>query len=193
MSQQPPYSAPPPPPSGDPGPPLPTHTSGETRPGTRGIWVGIVLMVVGIALPVAVGFFLMKPFTTADAVFPADGEPHLVELPAEEKRGLFLREFAHATCTGQDADGNEVVAEGLGASTYTVNDWEAAYRFDTGAGDVTFTCESATEGAEVRIGTVPGVGGMVGAMLGSCGVGLLLGVGGLVLLVITAVRRSRAG
>lgn len=178
---QPPYDAP---------PPAPQPAPGGKRPTLKGVWIGIVLMVLAIVV-LAVGMFAAwKPLFSADAVFPADGQEQAVDLPAGEDRGVWLREGQPASCRAVDADGNPIRFDGTGGD-YNVNEWNAVNKFDTGAGDVVFTCQSGIEGTEVRISPLPGVGTIVVAMLLSCGLALLLGIGGLVLLIVTLVRRSK--
>ncbi|QYJ04572.1 hypothetical protein KUV85_02525 [Nocardioides panacisoli] len=179
MSQPPAHDAPPPPPR-----------PARPRPGLRGVWLGVLLMVLGVVVLVVGMVATWKPLFDADAVVAADGREHVVSLPAGEERGLWLREGEPATCTAVDADGDAVRFERPGGE-YTVNEWRASNRFGTGAGDVVLTCDSPVPGTEVRISALPGVATVIVAMLLSCGIGIALGLGGLVLLVVTLVRRSR--
>jgi hypothetical protein len=171
---------------------LPVHLMGLAyKEQPAGVWIGIVLMVLAVAILIGGLFLSFGSLVKEDAVFEADGQPHRVELPAGEERGLYLRERDRAQCTAVDADGDQIQFRGLGASSYNVNDWHAVNRFDTGAGDVTFTCESPDAGTEVRVGAVPDVATMVGAFFLSCGLSVLLGITGLVLLIVTLVRRRK--
>ncbi len=147
------------------------------------------MMLLGVAVLVGGILLVWQPFISSDAVIAADGGQHTVELPAGEERGLFLRSSGPATCTAVDGDGQPVAFRSLRGASYTVNDWEGTDRFDTGSGELTFTCESPVEGAEVRIGPMPGIGGMIGGTFAAIGGALLLGIGGLALLVVTVLRR----
>ena len=70
---------------------------------------------------------------------------------------------------------------------FTYDEWEATDRFDTGDGDLTFTCSGSDLADRVRIAAIPSVGGLVGGVVGAVVLPLLLGLAGFVTLVVTGV------
>ena len=70
---------------------------------------------------------------------------------------------------------------------FTFNEWTAVSRFDTGDGDVTFTCAGLNAGAEVRIAQLPSTGGFVTGIVIGVVAPLALGGMGMLVLVVTAV------
>lgn len=157
--------------------------------GRSGIWIGVALMVAAVLVLVAAGVIFWRSLSGDAPVVDADGQAHQVTLPAEETYGVFLTASRPATCTV--LDGGEEVDLGPVSGSYEVNQWTADREFETGSGDLTVTCTATTADAEVRLGPLPSIGGLVGAIFGGLCLAGLLGVGGLVLLVVTIVRRSR--
>lgn len=157
--------------------------------GRSGIWIGLGLMLAAVLVLVAAGLLFWRSLAGDAEVVDADGQPHQVTLPAGKTYGVFLTEARPASCT-LSADGEEVDL-GPVSGSYEVNQWYADREFETGDGDLTVTCTSAAPDAEVRLGPLPSIGGLLGAIFGGLCLAGLLGVGGLVLLVTTLVRRSR--
>lgn len=177
-----------------PPPPRPVDAP-NPRPGAKGIWIGITMMVLAVVIPAVVWFLVWRPFATADMYVPADGEPHSVQLPADSTHGLFLQNTAPAACEATDA-GGEGVDLGPVSGTYNIDDRTADSSFDTEAGgEFTFVCEplDAGDDSDVLIAPLPSIGVMVLSLLGSCGLGVVLGIGGLVLLILTLLRPGRRG
>jgi hypothetical protein len=170
------------PPSGYPSHPQPTRF----RPRARWWVVGGVLLVLAPIVFVASLFTVLGPLFREDAVFPADGEPHQVSLAAGEERALFTPQGATVRCSSVDSSGADVELRSVGGD-FTVNEWQAVARFDTGDGDVTFTCEGTAMTDQVRVGSLPtGATFVVGLLVGIL-VPLALGTSGLVVLVVTGV------
>lgn len=165
-------------------PPVPARPVGRS-----GIWIGIALMLAAVLVLVAAVVIFWRSLSGDASVVDADGRPHQVTLPAEETYGVFLTDARPATCT--ILDGGEEVDLGPVSGSYEVNQWYADRELDTGSGDLTVTCTATAPDAEVRLGPLPSIGGLIGAIFGGLCLAGLLGVGGLVLLVATVVRRSR--
>jgi hypothetical protein len=130
-------------------------------------------------------FLTLRPLAQEDAVVPADGTTTRVSLPAGEERALYREIGSAARCEITDGSGKQVVQRPV-TGDFTYNDWRAVSRFDTGDGDLSFTCDGFPDG-RVRIGDLPSTGGFVGGLLIGILVPLLLGVAGLVVLVVTAI------
>ncbi|MEV5002460.1 hypothetical protein [Nocardioides sp. LML1-1-1.1] len=158
--------------------------------GRSGIWIGVALMVAAVLVLVAAGVIFWRSLSGDASVVDADGRPHQVTVPADETYGVFLTGSRPATCT--ILDGGDEADLGPVSGSYEVNQWTADREFETGSGDLTVTCTATTPEAEVRLGPLPSIGGVVGAIFGGLCLAGLLGVGGLALLVVTVVRRSRA-
>jgi hypothetical protein len=155
------------------------------RPRVLWFFVGGGLLVLAAASFIAGLLLALLPLADEDAVFPADGRPHQVSLAAGEERGIFLSDPT-AGCTATDAAGEPVEIERPGGE-FTTGEWEAIGRFETGDGDLTFTCTSSTPGAEARIGGLPSVGGLVGGLVLAILGPIVLGIAGLAVLIVTIV------
>lgn len=180
----PPYGGPPPGPYGNP-PPYPGGSGPRRlRPRARWFVIGGVLLVLAPVV-FGVGLFLtLRPLAQEDAVVRADGQPHLVELPAREERALFVdRPVVGTACQVVDGAGNQVDLRPVGGD-FTFNEWTATDRFDTADGDLTITC---TGDGRVRVGALPSIGGFAGGLAVAILAPLLLGLTGLVMLVVTGI------
>lgn len=166
----PPYAGPPP----------------KYRPRARWFVVGGVLLVLAPVVLVAALFTVLAPLFSEDAVFPADGSQHSVSLPAGEERAVFTGQGALVRCAALDGSGEQVDLRSVGGS-FTVNDWEAVARFDTGDGDLTFACEGSGTNGDVRIGAIPSMGSFAGGLVIGIVGPLLLGGAGLTILVVTGI------
>lgn len=165
----------------------------QNRPRSTGIWVGAALMVLAVLLVVGAVVFFWQSLTGDSEVVAADGSAHEVTLPADEDYGLFADSFDQPpSCELTDGAGNAVDLDRVSGS-YEVNNWTAVRSFQTGDGDLTITCAQVDTGedTDVRLGPLPSVGTLVAVMLGGIGLGALCGLGGLVLLIVTIVRRNR--
>ncbi|WP_134767381.1 hypothetical protein [Nocardioides sp. 1609] len=156
------------------------------RPRKRWFAVGALLLVLAGVVFVGGLYVVLHPLTQEDAVVEVGAGPVEVDLPPGEERGLFVRDGEPVECTAVDADGAPVELRTV-SGTFTVGDWTADHRFDTGAGDVTFACTSVAADAEARIGALPSTGSFVGGLLVTVLVPLALGLGGLVLLIVVGI------
>ena len=168
--------------AGFPGQPQPT----KYRPRARWWVIGGVLLVLAPIVFVASLFTVLAPLFREDAVFAADGQPHQVSVTAGEERALFTPQGSAAQCSATDGSGADVALRCVGGD-FTVNEWQAVARFDTGDGELTFTCDGGGMTGEVRIGSLPSGSTFVVGLLVGILVPLALGTAGLVVLVVTGV------
>jgi hypothetical protein len=149
--------------------------------------IGGVLLVLAPIVFVGALFLTLRPLMAEDAVFAADGKAHQVDLPAGEERAIYLDSaFADTACEVTDGAGDPVDLRSPGGD-FTYNEWTATDRFDTGDGNLTFTCTGSDPADRVRIASVPSVGGLIGGVVGAVLLPLLLGLAGLVVLVVTGI------
>jgi hypothetical protein len=174
--QPPPYGAPPP------------YAPPPKKPRPRAVWfvVGGVLLVLAPLVFVGALFTILRPLTQEDAVFRADQTPITVELPANEERALFLENTGPATCEAADGTGAPLDLRPVNG-TFNYNDWTADARFDTGDGDVTFSCTGETGAEQVRIAQLPSTGTFIAGLLVGLVVPLVLGLTGMVILIVTGI------
>src|SRR3954452_15761033 len=153
---------------------------GKSRPSALWFVLGAVLMVVaGVVFGVAI-FHFARTITHTDAEFPAVGT-HAVSLPARTDRGLFVLEGRPVPrCRVTDTSGTDLSFR-RPDGRFTFDQWVAVRGFDTGDGNVTFTCPRSV-GGPIRIAEVPS--GDDVARLGFVGVLLPLGLGGLGFVVV---------
>ena len=158
-----------------------------------GIWIGIGLMAAAVVVAVVAGVLVWRLLAGEVEVIAADGTPHEVTLPADETYGTWVEPSRPATCRVVDAERGEVTLE-RPAGTYEVNQWDADRSFETGSGTLTVTCSPGVPdaaGTEVRLGPLPSIPGLLGVVFGGVCLGMLLGTAGLVVIIVTVVRRSR--
>jgi hypothetical protein len=163
------------------GPSTPT----KKRPSAAWFVVGGVLMVgAAVVFGIAIAHFV-RDIRHTDAVFRATGS-HAVTLPAGTDRGLYVPEGRPIPpCQVTDGSGAPLhFRQPDGRFTY--GEWVAVRVFDTGDGNLVFTCGGGV-GGRIRIASVPS--GDDFAWLGVVGVLLPLGVGGLgfVVVLVTSV------
>lgn len=160
------------------------------KPSRTGIWVGVGLMGAAVLVAVVAAVLVWRLLSGQVEVIDADGRPHEVTLEADETYGVWLEPARPATCEAVDTDGG-VVELGPVDGSYEVNQWEADRSFDTGSGSLTVTCTATVADTEVRLGPLPSIPGLIGLVLGGVCLGMLLGTAGLVVLIVTIVRRNR--
>jgi hypothetical protein len=148
--------------------------------------VGGIMLVLAPIIFVGALYTVLRPLTQEDAVFPADGQAHQVSSEAGAERALFSENGAPVQCVATDGTGAPVEFRGV-VGDFTYNDWHALSRFDTGDGNLTFTCAAAAGNEQVRIARLPSTGGFIaGILIGVIGP-LLLGLIGIVILIITGI------
>ncbi|MEO9324912.1 hypothetical protein ABFT23_15565 [Nocardioides sp. C4-1] len=161
------------------------------RPRARWFVVGGVLLVLAVVVFVAALVWVLRPLTQEDAVFAAADGPVTLDLPADERRGIYQRDGEPVRCTAATPDGATIEVSRVTADV-TYDEWTAVEQLTTGDGGVVLTCESDVEGAEVRVAGVPSTGGIVaGVVVGVVGPLLLGGAGFVVLLVTTILWATR--
>lgn len=120
-------------------------------------------------------------------MFGADGGPVQVSLPAGQERAVFTTTDSGVHCSATDGSGERVAFRSV-TGEFTFNEWTALARFDTGDGDLTFTCaDEIGTGGDVRIAQLPSGGSLVTAVVIGIIGPLLLGTLGFIVLVVTAV------
>lgn len=162
------------------------------RASRTGIWIGVGLMAGAVVVAVVAGVLVWRLLAGEVEVVEADGQPHAVALPADENYGVWVEPARPASCEVATDDG-EPVELGPVDGSYEVNQWVADRSFDTGDGALTVTCSATADraDAQARIGPLPSIPGLVGLVFGGVCLGMLLGTAGLVVVVVTVVRRSR--
>lgn len=173
-----PYGSTPPPPAA----PQPRRK----RPRTVWFFIGGTLLVLAPVIFVGALFTVLRPLTQEDAVFTVGDSPVQVDLTAGEERALFTDTGVSADCSAVDGSGEDVEFRPV-TGEFTFNEWTAVARFDTGDGDVTFTCAGPDAGSELRIARLPSTGGFVTGLVIGVVAPLVLGGMGMLVLIVTAV------
>ena len=156
------------------------------RPRARWFVIGAGLVLAAIALFAAALVAILGPLFHEDAVFPAS-EPHTINVPAHSQRALYSDGDSGLTCSAVDGTG-AVLPLRLVTGHFTVNQWTAVFRFDTGDGEVTLDCGLTGDASQVRVGELPSTGTFViGLVVGILGP-LALGLAGALILVVTFIR-----
>ncbi len=182
---------PPPPPYGAQPPyggPSPQYAAPPRRKRPRKIWffIGGALIVLAPIIFVGALFTVLRPLTQEDAVFTAGDSPVQVDLPAGEERAVFSTDGAAIACTATDGSGEDLPLRGV-TGEFTLNEWTAVARFDTGDGAVTFECDDLDTGVEIRIAQLPSTGVFVAGIVIGVVAPLVLGLVGFLMLIITAI------
>lgn len=153
-----------------------------------------MLLVGAVVFAVLVVRLMGLLLAPTDAVVPADDRPHLLSLPADEERMLFrpdgIAEVPACRVGPPGAEGR--APQGLRWDVRTDAEggtWHAFGRFETGDGRLELRCSSLTP-SEVRVGRPVGFQDVFGPFGSLAFVPVVLGLLGLVLVVVTAVRRS---
>lgn len=148
--------------------------------------MGGVLITVSVVLSgTTVGRFAHTVVHT-DARFWASGR-HRVVLPAHERRGLYLPgPDIRGTCRILDDTGAPVPVEHPRGSL-AVDGLGLRETFDTGDGHLVVVCRTFGTVSEARIGSVPTRGEVARVVLVGFAAPALLGLGGLLVLIVTAV------
>jgi hypothetical protein len=166
-------------------PNAPPVTVSKPRPSAAWFAVGGAMMVVATIVFVIAVVGLVRSIAHTDAEFASTGT-HQVTLPASTQRAVFVvRGQPTAACTAVDGSGASVDFR-RPSEEFTYNDWVAVRVFDTGDGQLTFTCGPGRVG-EIRIARDLGGGDI--ARLGFFGIlfPFALGGAGFVVVVITTI------
>lgn len=184
MSQpaQPPYGAA----SASTAPPPPPR---RRRPSGWWFVLGGALIVAAVASGVGLLLWTLSGFLSTDASVAADGRAHLVSVPTDQDRMLWVHEYDAADCSVLDTTTGEEVAYSSVGGSFTKSggsgDWVADRRFDPGSGRLEVTCTEA--GGPAEIGPAPRIGSFVGGIFATILVPLVLGMLGLLVLIVTGV------
>jgi hypothetical protein len=166
--------------------PQPPYEPVKYRPKARWFVIGAALVLAALLLFVGALFAILRPLFHQDAVFAAS-EPHTVNLPAHSQRALYSDGGQGLTCSAIDGTGAALPLR-LVTGTFTFNEWQAVFRFDTGDGEVTLDCGLSDDSAQVRVGELPSTATFViGLLIGILGP-IALGLAGGLILVITFIR-----
>ena len=165
--------------------PHPASAPRRKRPSAVWFAVGAALLLLAPVVFVGALFTVLRPLTQEDAVFAAGDSPVRLDLDAGDERALFT-DGVSADCSATDGSGEAVELRPV-TGEFTFNEWTAVSRFDTGDGDVTFTCAGLDGGSRLRIAQLPSTGGFVGGLVVGILAPLVLGAIGLLVLVVTAV------
>jgi uncharacterized iron-regulated membrane protein len=161
--------------------PSPSFVPVKKRPRAWWFAVGGVLMVAAI---VVFGISLARFLHTiahTDARFPAAGA-HQVRLPPHVQRGVYgVAAEPRPRCSAIDGSGATIHFH-TPDGTFTYDQWTALVTFDTGDGQVTFTCSHRAGITDLRVAQIPSGGDL--ARLGLLGVAVPLLLGGVGFLVV---------
>jgi hypothetical protein len=151
------------------------------------VWfvVGGVLLALAPVVFVGALYTVLRPLTKEDAVFPADGTSHEVSVEANAERALFSEDGSPVSCSATDGTGEQIEFRTV-TGEFTINDWQALGRFDTGDGNLTFTCEDGSD-SDVRIAQLPSTATFVVGLLVGIIVPMILGLIGIVILIVVGV------
>ncbi|WP_019200996.1 hypothetical protein [Tsukamurella sp. 1534] len=158
------------------------------------MWFGVAAVVVAIVVPIVVLLTIVVPQFGAEAQYvPADRAPHELTVPSNSRIGLFtVDRTGPIPCSVTDSSGAQVPVEWMENSSVTVNEWTATRTFDSGDGRIVVTCADAVSAEDrVRVAEMPDAGLLVGGILGSIAFGLVFLAVGIVLIIVTLVRRAR--
>lgn len=156
------------------------------KPGAIGIILGIVLIVAGFVGGVAIVMAATADIRNATA-YPADDQYHNVNLPGGQKQGIWINNSGKGRCDVEDSSGTEVTSLAAENGSQSVNGWTLAVSFTPDTSDTyQVGCHSDSGDFSFKVAPLMSAG-MVGAGVAVMGVG---GLAGLVLIIVTAVRRS---
>ena len=186
MSQlppQPPYGGQPPL-----GSPPPHAVPSPRRKRPRAVWffIGGALLVLAPIIFVGALFTVLRPLTQEDAVFAARDSPVRLGLTAGKERALFTDSGVSMDCSAVDGSGEAVEFRPV-TGEFTFNEWTAVSRFETGDGDMTFTCAGLNPDSRLRIAQLPSTGGFVAGIVIGVVAPLVLGGIGLLMLIVTTI------
>lgn len=187
-------SYPPPPPGPNPHQGVQTHPAPRRVPGTRMLIAGIIMLVVsiigGLIAVMAFGASMVTNFVQFGESTHQIDEHVRVDGLGDDRWYLYQDPpSATSTCAVFDAQGNDIV-ERSGDMAFSTTELSlvAAQSFESTADGV---YEIECSAYPVMLGGAVPLGGLLGLVFTGV-VAILVGIAGLVLTIIGAVRRSRA-
>lgn len=173
------------------GPTPPMGQPAKKKPGVAGIVIGIVLMVLGPAIGAVV--IVMSTVSSVSGVTGAQSypssEPVQVSVTGSDQMGIWISPFVNTVCDVQDPAGRPMELE-FSLLDQHVNDYYLFAAFTpTTSGVYTITCDD-TQTYQVKVAPVLQAEGFVGGIVAGVLVIALVFLGGLVVLIVSIVRRS---
>lgn len=186
------------PPSGPSGPPPGHHPgthpgapSGKPRPSGWWFALGGTLMVAALVGFVVMFVLVLRSLLSVEATVAVDGEPHQVSVESDGDRIVYVdSEAPRPSCEVVDTRTGEEISLGgvngeISRSTGGT-DWEGAWTFDPGSGELEITCTSEA-GGSIEIAEAPRVGMVVGGIFLLIAIPLVVGFTGFIIVVITGI------
>jgi hypothetical protein len=156
-------------------------------------WVGVGILVLAVVLT---GFFVWKVVETLPRTpQPAGAGP--VHLDQDGLTIYSSQPVLPPACEAKDSTGADVqLKRPSGSETITINSktWYVVSRSaePVPAGDYSVSCTDSETKATYAIGPRSSVLGFVGAIFGAIGSFVILGIAGVLILVISVLKRRRA-
>jgi hypothetical protein len=156
-------------------------------------WVGVGLLVLAVVLT---GFFIWKVVET----LPRTPQPIGAGSVHLDQEGLTIyssQPVLPPACEATDSTGADVpLKRPSGSETITINskNWYVVSRSaePVPAGDYSVSCTDRETNATYAVGPRSSVLGFVGAIFGAIGSFVILGIAGVLVLVISGLKRHRA-
>jgi hypothetical protein len=170
--------------------PGPSKSAGPSRTWT---WVGVGLLVLAVVLT---GFFVWKVVETLPRT-PQPVEAGSVHLDQEGLTIYSSQPVLPPACVAKDSTGADVPLKRPSASeTITINSktWYVITRSaePVPAGNYSVSCTDGETNATYAVGPRSSVVSFVGAIFGAIGSFVILGIAGVLVLVISGLKRRRA-
>ena len=163
--------------------------AGKPKPGIAGIIIGAALMVIGFAA--GLGLILSAAVSSSMPVLNAPTNPSdstvKVQLTAGDTEGLWASGFPSLTVTIQDPSGNQLDCVPSSMAT-NVNNF---FLLCTFAAPVSGEYTVYVSGGDFKVAPPMKVAGLAGGIIGGVMLMIFLPLGGLALLIVTIVRRSK--
>jgi len=166
----------------------------KKKPGMAGVIIGILLIVLGIILGIVVLIATIGSSTSdvSSATAYATGDTGTVTLTADDSMGIWFSDAGQGRCQVTDPQGNDVsfTATPSGVTT-TVNSYQLVATFTPPIdGDYTIYCVSDGSQFNFKIAPELNTAGMGAGIVGTVLLFTLVPLVGLILIIVTAVRRS---
>jgi len=173
----------------------PAASPAKKKPSAAGIIIGIVLMIIspvsGRVLIGTTASNATSEFTSATA-YGADGVKHEVPVKAGQETGIWTGpDMTTGVCKVWDSAGNLATIR-LPVGTTTVGDYKLSRIFVPAKDDVySVACQSDDQTVwHYKVAATVSVVGIVAVIIGGVVLVLVSGLVGLILLIVTLVRRS---